>query len=264
MVAVVLLIIFEIIAALIAAAVVVVVILVVVFFPPMSVRPLGRIDFLDAHPRHVCSGDMVTVNWRGDGDSGILTAASLGPFSPFYSETIDASRASMGRSSFDVTIDTSFNVYLELRRGTTSPFMRNVTVINNASPNSRIPLTVALTFTRDPIPGWVGTRVLASDPLIDVDDWSPSIHVTGLEYPLALPTPGAPRPTRDMVRDVTVSWEGRELVTLSVDHPDHIHTPEEVTAVGEWRLFVLAGPDDGPDTVLQSITINLMPRCVRR
>ena len=73
-----------------------------------------------------------------------------------------------------------------------------------------------------------------------------------------------------MIIDVIVSWENRELATsielatLIVDHPDHGHLPEEVTVGGEWKLFVVANPGDGPHTLLQSVTIRLAPRCVRR
>ncbi len=261
---VVLLFIVELIIALVAAAVVVVLILLPILFPPRSVRPLPQIFFLDAHPRHICRGDTVTANWRADGESGILTATRLDPVPPFYREPLDGSRIPVGVSSFRVDTDESFEVGLEVSRSSTPHITRTVLIHGHGSANRRIELNVQPTFTRDPRPGWVGRRVFSSDPRADIDDWSPSIQVAGLSYPEALGPPGGPRPTPGTVRDVIVSWDGRELVTLTIDHPDHIHFDSPVTVVGEWELFVVARPGEGPDTPSPVVRIELLPRCVVR
>ena len=261
----VLLFIVELIIALVAATVAAVFIFLPIIFPPRVVRPLPQIYFLDAHPRHVCRGDTVTVNWRAYGESGLLLAARLFPGGPFYREPLDRSRIPMGMSSVRVTINESFQVTLEVFRSSTPHVTRNVLIYDHDSTNEHIELILQrLTFTRDPRPGWVGRRVFSSDPREDADDWSLSIQVAGLSYPEAFGPPGGPRPTRDMVRDVIVSRNGRELATLTTDQPDDIHVDPPVTVVGEWELFVAARPGEGPDTPSPVVRIELMPRCVVR
>lgn len=240
--------------------------LVMYFAPPRVVRVLAQIEVFDVHPRHVCRGDTVNANWLGYADSGNLKAANLGGFPPFHREDLVVSGISIrGDSSFPADTDDSFEVTLELSRRSTGPVTGSLTITNHSSPNARIPIAVPVTFTRDPRPGWIGTRQFFSNPSDNIDDWSPNIQVVALEYPEALGPPGGPRPTRDVVRDVVVTWNGEDQATLTTDDPRQPTRPfPPVLVVGEWTLFVVARPGEGPDTLVQSVTIDLIPQCLRR
>jgi hypothetical protein len=231
-----------------------VIILVVTRFPPLAVRPrppAARIDDFDAHPRHVCRGDVVTASWRGDGESGSLTATIPAPVGPFFSQTVDPSLLPVGSSSFPANTDGDFEVELVLSRREAASDSRRVTIRGHDSPNAIFRLTVQPTFMGSPREGWVGRRSFSSDPAMDIDDWSPRIAVAGLRY-------------RDASgRDIMVSWNGTPLATLSTREPDHFNSLD-VRVAGEWVLFVPAGPGDGPHTPLPVISIDLRLRCVAR
>jgi len=216
--------------------------------PPLAVRPPATIELFDAHPRHVCRGDTVTANWRGWGDSGLLTATIFAPVPPFFRQSLGPSSLPEGRTAFRADTTGGFSVELTISRSRVPSASRSVTIFGHDSPNERIRLDAQLAFTRVPHEGWVGRRVFSSDPAIDIDDWSPRITVAGLEYR------GEPG------RDVEVSWRGTVLATLSTAFPSHANSLV-VTVAGEWRLFVAARPGEGPTTSPPDATVYLMPRC---
>jgi hypothetical protein len=230
-------------------------------FPPRSVGPPAQIISFDAHPRHVCRNDLVTATWQGVGDSGTFAAATWAPIGVFYSESLDRSRISTSRSTFPADVEGDIDVTLSLVRTRGSAMTTDdqfVTIKNYTSPNARIVLLAQTSFTPDPRPGWIGRQVYSSDPTVDLEDWSPRIAVARMRYR------GAGEVGEARGREVIVTWHGTsgtEIATLSPAQPEHVPSLV-ITVVGQWELFVPAGPTDGQSTSLPVIGIELWPRCV--